>query len=269
MKKISTLIITLIILISSTAVGQVSWLKHEKLAKAIATEKDQLILMDFWASWCGPCRKMDSDMWNTEEFKKLSENFVPFKIDIDVEKELATAYSVNSIPHVVLATASGDIVWQQTGYRYASTYQKILEDLPENLNGINQKLINLSEEFKDDEYFDIGDTYLELALKSKGELKTGFTLLSDKYYKEISKNSENDESIARAEMKLLLNDAYLGRYKRAIRKVDKIDIAENQELAEMKQFIKAYCFKCDGDTEAFEQAKAQINSKEYLSKLDQ
>jgi thioredoxin-like negative regulator of GroEL len=110
MKKFSILFITLVIFLSSTTFSQVSWLNDEKIAKAIATEKDQLILMDFWATWCGPCRKMDSEMWNTKEFKVLSEKFVPLKIDIDRQQQLARDFNVRSIPHVVLATASGEIV---------------------------------------------------------------------------------------------------------------------------------------------------------------
>lgn len=268
MKNISTLIITLLLLLSSTAYSQVSWLKNEKITKAIATEKDQLILMDFWAVWCGPCRKMDSDMWNTEEFKAFSKNFVPFKIDIDIEKELARAYNVRSIPHVVLATASGDIVWEQTGYSNSSSYKKVLENLPESLNGINSELLRLSEDFKDDEYFSIAEGYLRLALENSDDLKKGFFALSDKYFREVTKNSENENNIALAEMKMLLNDAYLGRYKRAIRKVDKMEVNKNEELADMKQFIKAYCFKCEGDQSSFEEAKAQIKSTEYLSQLE-
>jgi thioredoxin-like negative regulator of GroEL len=269
MKKFSTLFITLIICISSTTYSQVSWLNNEKIAKAIATEKDQLILMDFWATWCGPCRKMDNDMWNTKEFKALSENFVPLKIDIDREKELARAYNIRSIPHVVLATASGEVVWEQTGYSHSAPYEKILKNLPESLNGINTKLLTLSEEFNDEEYFSIGNSYLELAMESSDDLKRGFFSLSDKYFKEITKNSENDENIAFAEMKMLLNDAYLGRYKRAVRKVDKIEVNQNEDLADMKQFIKAYCFKCDGDQKAFEDAKSLIKSEEYLSQLEE
>ncbi|WKV11215.1 thioredoxin domain-containing protein [Marivirga harenae] len=269
MKKFSTLFITLIICISSTSYSQVSWLNNEKIAKAIATEKDQLILMDFWATWCGPCRKMDSDMWNTEEFKALSENFVPLKIDIDREKELARSYNVRSIPHVVLVTASGEIVWEQTGYSHSAPYEKILKNLPESLNGINTKLLTLSEDFNDEAYFSIGDSYLELAMENSEDLKRGFFALSDNYYKEITKNSDSNENIALAEMKMLLNDAYLGRYNRAVRKVDKIEINQNEELADMKQFIKAYCFKCEGDKKAFEEAKSLITSEEYLSQLEE
>ena len=268
MKIKSTLIITLLLAFSSTTYSQVNWLKNEKLSKAIATEKDQLILMDFWAVWCGPCRKMDAEMWNTEEFAAFSKNFVPFKVDIDIEKQLARKFNIRSIPYVVLATVSGDIVWEQTGYLNSSVYKKVLQNLPESLNGINSKLLSLNDEFQDDEYFSIAEEYLKLALENDGEFKNGFLSLSDKYFREITKNSENNKNIALAEMKLLLNDAYLGRYKRAIRKVDKMEVDNNDELTDMKNFIKAYCFKCEGDETSFKEAKAQIKSTEYISRLE-
>jgi thioredoxin-like negative regulator of GroEL len=268
MKRLSTLIVTLLLLFSSAAYSQVMWLNSEKLAKAVAIERDQLILMDFWATWCGPCRKMDNEMWDTEEFKELSKNFVALKIDIDVERDLANEYYIKSIPHVVLVNSAGDILWQKTGYSDASPYKEILEDLPTNFNGINADLMSLSEEFKDDEYFSIGDKYLELALESGDEFKRVFLSQSDRYLKEITKNSDNQDNINKAEMKLLLNDAYHGKYKRAIRKVEKMEINKDEELADMKQFIKAYCFKCEGDDTSFEKAKAQIKSTEYLSQLD-
>lgn len=257
MKRILPLLFTLILVLSSSGNAQVSWLTSEKLAKAIAAEKDQLILMDFWATWCGPCKKMDSDMWDTEEFKVLSENFVAFKIDIDLERGLAATYNIRSIPHVVLATASGDIIWERTGYSHSSPYKKVLENLPKSLNGLNLKLLELGEEYEDDEYFSIAEEYFKLALGSIDDLKNGFLTQSDKYLKEITKNSENEEKIALAEMKMLLNDAYQGRYKRAIRKVDKMEAGKNKELADMKQFIKAYCFKCEGNVDSFEKAKAK------------
>ncbi|HET8859083.1 thioredoxin family protein [Marivirga sp.] len=266
--KLSKLLITLIFFSSSVASAQVNWLNNEKIAKAIATEKDQLILMDFWATWCGPCRKMDSEMWNTEEFKAFSKNFVALKVDIDSNPSLARSFNVTSIPHVVLTTATGEIVWQQTGYSNSSYYKKVLEKIPENLNGLNLELVQLKDKYQDEVYFSIGDSFHQLALEASDDLKSGFFSLSDNYYKEITKNSGDKVNVAMAEMRLLLNDAYAGRYNRAIRKIDKIDLYKNQDLAEMKQFIKAYCFKCDGDTESFESAKSLIKSEEYLSKLE-
>lgn len=268
MRKNISLLFSLFILFSSTAYSQMNWLTSEKLAKTIATEKDQLILIDFWATWCGPCKKMDREMWNTEDFKSLSMDVVPLKIDIDREQTLAREYNIRSIPHVVLVTATGDIVWEQTGYSHAAPYKKVLEDLPETLIGINAKLVGLQEDFQEDQYFAVGDDYLQLGIDNSENLQRGFFSLSDKYYREITKNSTNNVSVAMADMKMLLVDAYRGKYKKVIKKIDKIDLPENDDLAEMQHFIKAYCYKSNGDQKEFEASKAKINSKEYLAKLE-
>jgi len=54
---------------------------------AIATNK--LILVDFWATSCGPFRRMDSESWSKEEVSELMNNYVSVKLDIDQNRSLA------------------------------------------------------------------------------------------------------------------------------------------------------------------------------------
>jgi thioredoxin 1 len=63
------------------------------------TVKDGIVLIDFWAAWCGPCRHFGPI------FEKVSEEnpdatFV--KVDTEEEQELAGKYGVNSIPTLVI-----------------------------------------------------------------------------------------------------------------------------------------------------------------------
>ena len=63
------------------------------------TVKDGIVLIDFWAAWCGPCRRFGPI------FEKVSEEnpdatFV--KVDTEQEQELAGQYGVNSIPTLVI-----------------------------------------------------------------------------------------------------------------------------------------------------------------------
>ena len=69
--------------------------------------------MDFWASWCGPCRMVAPLV---EEIAKERSDIKVVKINVDEEQELAMQFGVMSIPTLVVMK-DGKIVNQVTGAR--------------------------------------------------------------------------------------------------------------------------------------------------------
>ncbi|MBQ9440945.1 MAG: thioredoxin [Alphaproteobacteria bacterium] len=62
-------------------------------------KKNNSILLDFFATWCGPCRMLMPLLDKVSE--KLTDLLI-IKIDVDKFSELANNYSVSAIPHLVL-----------------------------------------------------------------------------------------------------------------------------------------------------------------------
>ena len=61
-------------------------------------ESDQPVIVDFWATWCGPCRMLGPIV---EELAEEHPEIKVCKVNVDDEEELAQEYGVMSIPFVV------------------------------------------------------------------------------------------------------------------------------------------------------------------------
>ena len=73
---------------------------------------EQLALVDFFATWCGPCKMMHPVLEQLKD--ELGESIRIIKIDVDKNNNLAMNYRVQSVPTLMLFR-KGEMLWRQSG----------------------------------------------------------------------------------------------------------------------------------------------------------
>jgi thioredoxin 1 len=83
----------------------------------------QLVLVDFYATWCGPCKAMGPILEQVASSVKEKAKII--KIDVDKNPAAASTYRVQGVPTLVLFK-EGKILWRQSGVVQAHELEKLI-----------------------------------------------------------------------------------------------------------------------------------------------
>ncbi len=81
-------------------------LSEENFEKEVLNS-EKIVLIDFWASWCGPCRMMSPVV--DEIAEEMQEKVKVCKVNIDEQNKLAVKYNVMSIPTFVVLKNGNEV----------------------------------------------------------------------------------------------------------------------------------------------------------------
>ncbi|MBL7963836.1 MAG: thioredoxin [Flavobacteriales bacterium] len=87
---------------------------------------DKPVVVDFFATWCGPCKAMAPII---EDLKhRVGEQAVVLKVDVDRNPAAAQAYRIQGVPTIAVFH-KGQLVWRQAGVVSADQIQSVLSRL--------------------------------------------------------------------------------------------------------------------------------------------
>ncbi len=86
------------------------------------------LVVSFGAPWCGWCRKMEVDTFDSPEVNAIAEKYLWVKVDVDEQTELAARYQVEGLPRTIVLDAKGRMIGSAEGYLSPGRFVKFLEE---------------------------------------------------------------------------------------------------------------------------------------------
>jgi thioredoxin-like negative regulator of GroEL len=113
--------------------GRVDWLTDFNLAMEEAAVTRKPVLLSFYTTWCGWCRKLEGNTFQAPSFVDFSNHVVTVRVDGDQEKGLAAMYQVTGYPTTILMTRQGRPLVRMNGYKPPDQF------MPYMINGLEHR----------------------------------------------------------------------------------------------------------------------------------
>ncbi len=85
--------------------------------------KDSIVLVDFFATWCGPCKMLAPVL---ESYEKTHEEVKIIKVDVDQHPNLAKEYTIMSVP-TLLVFKNGNLEKKESGFKNSNEIEQLLK----------------------------------------------------------------------------------------------------------------------------------------------
>ena len=149
--------------------------QNDFMSEVIESSKDILVVVDFWAPWCGPCKELGPKI--EKIIGENSDKIKLVKLNIDENQELAMQMQIKSIP-IVYAFKDGQPINAFQGNQPESEIIKFLEkSLGEKLKGNYVEIIAEARTLLNEEKYDESNSIIEEVISSSKDGGSIFFLI--------------------------------------------------------------------------------------------
>lgn len=259
--KIFRLSVCIILLfLCFNAKSQINWLHSYEQAKEIAKVQNKLIIVDCWANWCGPCLKMDNEVWSNEIIQAYADSFIFVKIDMSSGAPDPN-FKADAIPKIFVSDAWNSQMKDYTGYQSKSRMSHILKSFSFDISevytakkGIDQNEQDISVCLK------LAMTYQKMSTNLERDARIPIRYLSMDYFKKAIKELKNRDDIILAEQAIILS-CLNKNSKKSIKVLQKIK-TENKNNLILKNAVLAKAYFALEDIKTAEMYLEKVKSVE-------
>ena len=116
--------------------NEIHWGYNLDSAFTVASTSNQIIMIDFMAEWCPPCKKMDENTFSNSMIIKKANDFIPIRIDVDNNRTIAEGYNGNArkyggigIPNILFLDKEKKVIRHIVGFHDADQLMGIMDSV--------------------------------------------------------------------------------------------------------------------------------------------
>ena len=113
-----------------------NWEYDEPTALANAKQEDKLVMLDFYATWCGACNELDHKTFSEQVVVDRLKDYITVKLDFSTEsdKVLTEKYKIRGLPVVLFLNSSGEVLERVEKFVNAENMLKIIDEVEKKAN---------------------------------------------------------------------------------------------------------------------------------------
>ena len=122
-------VVATIALATEEQLSEVPWKENIPAALAEAKRTGRPVLVNIWAAWCKPCKMMEETTYRDPDVRQAIENFVPLKVNADLQQAFIRRYRVHAYPTVLVLDGDGEEITRWIGLVAAPVMLDSLEQV--------------------------------------------------------------------------------------------------------------------------------------------